>query len=201
MKPSERRALEAEKRAAREAAEREKELTGIDSSFLQDEEKKEKTVKGDGLHREGFFSSHVRLITFIICMTLILTVLGPWGVDMLVDMSRKEVFGENKDDGTDMTEEVVLALAEKGYSVSWEDLEDYNHADLSYEFKDQHTGKKGVKYIREYTLGDMVVLRVEGYSLLESPNMMRLIDYRSGKRNDDIRKGGVTEFFAGIDKN
>ena len=70
MKPSERRALEAEKRAQKEAEQREREL-------LKGSSKWDSVDTDDGKPRkESFFQNHVKLITFVICATLILTVLG-----------------------------------------------------------------------------------------------------------------------------
>ena len=103
MRPSERRALEAEKKAQKEAAAREKVLekqaqkvekikAKIDAEptdYTADESERvnmdaeyrklpeeEIEVKGDGYHRESFFGNHVRLITFIITAALVLTVLA-----------------------------------------------------------------------------------------------------------------------------
>ena len=208
MKPSERRALEAEKRAMREAADREREheerakkaerkrsASGADGEQLNanadfyklPEEKIE--VKGDGHHREGFFQSHVRLITFIITVTLLLTVIGPWGIDKLVDATREEVFGKDVEDKTNLTLSAVVLLSEMGYDMSWSSLEKFNYTDYSFEKEGKTT------YLREYEIeGTSLVLRVGGPSLTSSPDYVRLIDYFNGESVDDIRKESITAF-------
>lgn len=238
MKPSERRALEAEKRAQKEAEQREKlleakskrqekassytagsatppreERINSDAQYkkLPEEEIK---VSGDGYHRESFFSRHVKLITFIICMTLILTVIGPWGVDRLVDKGREEVFGQEVVDRNDLSVEGVKLLANMGETITWDSFSKLNYVDYSFE-------KNGVNtQIREYPIeGTSLVLRVGGteigtmteYTVLgtnivlfrksnlklpETPEYVRLIDYASGEYVNDIRKDDVAVFLS-----
>ena len=234
MKPSEKRALDAEKRAQREAEQREKLLeaksrrqerdgspaapsteermnTNAAYKKLPEEEIK---VSGDGYHREGFFSRHVKLITFIICLTLILTVIGPWGVDRLVDKGREEVFGKEVDAKSYLSVNSVILLADLGESLTWDHLQNFHYVDYSYE-------KDGVTtHIREYDIeGTNLVLRVGGteegtiteygspgtgivlfrdydLSLPPSPEYVRLIDYSSGDYVDDIRKEDISAFLS-----
>lgn len=192
MKPSERRALEQEKRAQREAATREAELEKAsrvkneassigrqEPSYSKDEQ------KGDGYHREGFFSSHVRLITFIICMVLILTVLGPWGIDMLVQERRAEIFGEEVEAKKSLTADAVILLSDMSYDMTWDSLAAFTYTDFS----------DSDSFIREYEVADTgLVLRVGGATLKGSPEYVRLINYRTGEFIEDIRKEGVRDF-------
>lgn len=211
MKPSERRALEAEKRAEKEAAEREKLLAAKakrqsvndgrenpiddkrerrdDATYVKLPEE-EIEVKGDGYHRESFFGNHVRLITFIITAALVLTVLGPWGIDMLVNKSRSEW---NDVDGVtskiEMTLNDVRSLANKGDRLKWEDLADFNYDDYSFEKEGKQT------FIREYPVsGSILILRVGGSTDTGSPEYVRLINYSEGASIDDIRKEDVDVF-------
>jgi hypothetical protein len=208
LKPSERRALEAEKRAMREAADREREheerakkaerkrsASGADGEQLNanadfyklPEENIE--VKGDGHHREGFFQSHVRLITFIITVTLLLTVIGPWGIDKLVDATREEILGKDVENKTNLTLSAVVLLSDMGYDMGWSSLEKFNYTDYSFEKEGKTT------YLREYEIeGTSLVLRVGGPSLTSSPDYVRLIDYFNGESVDDIRKESITAF-------
>lgn len=204
MKPSERRAMEAEKRAMREAADREREhekrANRAERSRDDDEQinanadfyklaEEEIEVKGDGHHKEGFFQSHVRLITFIITVTLLLTVIGPWGIDKLVDATREEVFGKDVEDKTSLTLSAVVLLSEMGYDMGWSSLEKFNYTDYSFEKEGKTT------YLREYEIeGTTLVLRVGGSSLTSSPDYVRLIDYFNGESVDDIRKESITAF-------
>lgn len=209
MKPSERRALEAEQRAQREAEQREKLLEAKSKRQERPSEIEKETeriypqaayrklpeeeieVKGDGYHREGFFGSHVKLITFIVCMAVILTVLGPWGIDMLVDRGRQEIFGNEVENKQDLTVDGVKLLADMGDTVTWDSLRNLSYTDYSYE-------KEGkTNYIREYeVVGTPLVLRVGGTSLVASPDYVRLIDYESGDFVEDIRRDSVAAFLA-----
>ena len=146
MKPSEKRALDAEKRAQREAEQREKLLeakskrqeslaerrteeeservnTSADYKKLPEEEIE---VQGDGYHRESFFGRNVKLITFIVCMALILTVLGPGGVDMLVEKSRAQYVNDEIVNRIDLSVSGLELLADMGSTLSWDDLANLN---------------------------------------------------------------------------
>ena len=222
MKPSERRALEAEKRAQKEAEARERELEKqakkgggesdktstpvrapdnerIDvSAPYEKPEEEEIEVQGDGYHRESFFGSHVRLITFIISLTLVLTVLGPWGIDQLVSRKRNDYAGEDVLDKRNMTVEELIEIADKGMNMRWSDLKDFNYKDCSYNYKDKGTGKSGTYYIREYSISDDLVLKVHGYSVSGSPGYAQLILLRDdgSKLMEDIRTSSVRSFLS-----
>lgn len=215
MKPSERRALEAEKRAAKEALEREKALEkkandaqrydgsggGAESKSESEGErlntdaeyrkipKGDIEVKGDGYHREGFFGSHVRLITFIITLTLVLTVLGPWGIDMLVSRSRETWAGGNIEEGILMDADRVIALSEMGYTMTWKNLEGYSYEDSSYTKK----GKTTYNHKYNFEESEMLCLEVISSQDTGSPDIVRLIDYESGEYID-IREESAREF-------
>ena len=208
MKPSERRAMEAEKRAMREAADRERELEERAKRSRRDDDvdaseysrtstyaeytkpaEEEIEVSGDGYHREGFFQSHVRLITFIITVTLLLTVVGPWGIDKLVDSTREEIFGKDVETKSTLTLGAVQILSDMGENMGWSSLESFNYTDYSFEKE----GKKTI--VREYEIeGTTLVLRVGGSSLSSRPDYVRLIDYFNGESINDIRRESVTAF-------
>ncbi len=239
MKPSERRALEAEMRAQKEAEQREKlleakskrqesanhgavhnpatpsreEKMNSDAEYKKLPEE-EIIVKGDGYHRESFFGRHVKLITFIICLTLILTVIGPWGVDRMVDKGRQDIYGDEVVNKNDLSVNGVMLLAQMGETITWDSFSNLNYIDYSFEKNDVLT------QIREYPIeGTSLVLRVGGtetgkvieyklkgtnivlfrksdLKLSETPDYVRLIDYSSGEFIDDIRKDDVTVFLS-----
>lgn len=237
MKPSEKRALDAEKRAQREAEQREKLLEAKSRRQERDvssatrspatpstEERmnanaayrklpeEEIKVSGDGYHREGFFSRHVKLITFIICLTLILTVIGPWGIDRLVDKGREEVFGKEVDSKSYLSVNSVVLLADLGESLTWDHLQNFHYVDYSYE-KDGVTthireydiegtnlvlrvGGTEVGKITEYEIFGIVIFRDADLSLPQSPEYVRLIEYSSGDYVDDIRKEDISAFLS-----
>jgi hypothetical protein len=225
--------LEAEERARKEAEQREKLLEAkskrasnpetqnhyeserikSDAGYKKLPEEKI-VVKGDGYHKESFFGNHVKLITFIICAALIITVVGPWGLDRMVDKGREEVFGKEIENKTELSAAGVLLLADMGDSLTWEAFSNLSGVDYSYE-------KDGVKtHIYEYPVkGTGLYLRVGGsevgtvhefvitgtnivlfrranVKLPESPEYVRLIDYESGAYVNDIRKDDVRAFLA-----
>ena len=213
MKPSERRALEAEKRAQKEAAMREKELEAkaqyseminenntesgkraegeslnADAQYRQ-VPKGDIKVEGDGYHREGFFGSHVRLITFIIAFALVATVLGPWGIDMLVSKSREAWNGNESEDGAKLTVNHVIALSDMGYDMTWGSLKGFGYEDSSYTKK----GKTTYNYKYSFEESDSLCLEVIGSSNTGSPDIVRLIDYSSGEYIE-IRKESASAF-------
>lgn len=205
MKPSERRALEAEKRAQREAAEREKylekrsskkeepakeeqetERVNMNASYVKPPEE-EIEVKGDGYHRESFFGRNVKLITFIICMALILTVLGPWGIDMLVEKNRAQFVDNQINNKIALTVSGLELLADMGKSLTWDDLANLNCT----VFEDSKD------IVKEYPIeGTYLTLRVEGTSSSQYPEIVRLIHYDSGEYVNDIRTQSIDSLLA-----
>ena len=208
MKPSEKRALDAERRA-REAAEwREKELEKQAKKAAKKEgieyvpqKKQEPTdteridvnaeytklpegeieVKGDGYHRESFFSNHVRLIAFIVTAVVVLFVIGPAGYDLYLNfndyMNRSDAV-----EGKTMTAEHVIALAEKGNDLTWAELEKYEHT--------KHNNGKTLDIAID---GTSLSLYVERNGDSVYPDIVRLIDYTAGAYIYDIRYAETRE--------
>ena len=189
MKPSEKRALEAEKRAQKDAEQRESELLKGSSKWDSADTDDSKPRK------ESFFQNHVKLITFVICAVLILTVLGPWGVDRLVSKHRESIFGKEIDGKKDITVPEIVTLANKGEALTWKDFEKYNYTDLSYEYRDDITNKTRVEYQREYSVDGSLVVKVIGSSLNGSPSFVQLIYYgRDAEVINEIRGEDITDF-------
>lgn len=187
MKPSERRALEAEKRAQREAEVKERSLQS-DCGSADD---------GNSEKREGFFSKHVRIITFAICVVLILTVLGPWSIDRLVTKHRESIFGSDMSNKEDITPNDIVALARLGETLTWNDLNDFNYNDLSQDYLDEVTNKKRTEYRREYAVDGMLVVRVIGNSLSGRPASVQLLYYgKDAEVMNEIRGKDVTDFLT-----
>ena len=216
MKPSERRALDAE-RKAREAAEwREKELEkqakkqakkdgtpppppkkqetadtermNMDATYQKLPEK-EIEVKGDGYHRESFFSNHVQLIAFIVTTVVVLFVVGPLGYDIYLNIQDYRD-GVNDVQGKAMTGEDVVTLAKKGSGLTWSELVAYEHSSISDETIDISIAGTGI------------VLHVERAKDNGRPNIVRLIDYSTGRYINDIRKaseGEIRNFISSPD--
>ena len=203
MKPSERRALEAEKRARQAAEYREKELEKqakkeakkadtayqppvpekqpidterIDTSAtytkLPEEEIK---VKGDGYHRESFWSNNARIIAFIVTTVVVLFVVGPLGYDLYLNIG-DYLEDVNAVKGKAMTASDVLTLAEKGDNLTWNDL-------LAYE----HTSLDGGQTIEIAIDGANITLRAQKSGKNTVPDSVRLISYSNGTSVEDIR--------------
>lgn len=180
MKPSEKRAFEAEKRriaeerAASEMQEQEVTSTVTDTPQGSEDAKPYKPYK----RKEGFFQSHIRLITFIITATLVLTVLGPLGIDMLVAAKKDKVVNNKNDMGIT----TVYSIYDNADVIEWKNFRNFNYTDYSYD------AKNGEYYVREYPISNSrLVLKVGGSSLNPQPDYVYLIDYRSGEHIDVLK--------------
>lgn len=238
MRPSERRALEAEKRA-REAAEwHEKELRRqaelaekkarrearkasaassrspvsketFDPNKYDFEEGKKRVepdserintnasyqklpegeieVKGDGYHREGFFSRHVRLIGLIVGLTLAITVICPLGLDIYFTIKERQEIGTEVEGDRLITVEEIIKIAESKDPFTWDKL-----GKLEYRsFGDD---------VREYSIsGTEMVLRIEMGKESKYPTVVRVIHYTKGVFFSEVRGADIDKletFFA-----
>ena len=183
MKPSEKRALrEAKLKAAEQEAmsapapEKPAQEEAPQKENIQEENIQEENTSGAEhtpyVRKEGFFGAHIRLITFIITATLVLTVFGPLGVDMLV-ASKNNRGVTNLED---MSIDTVYTIHRNADVIEWKNLQKFNYSDYSYE-------NEGGKYlVREYPIADSrLVLKVGGPKLASKPEYIQLIDYRSGE--------------------
>ena len=189
MKPSEGRAIEAERAAQSEAEAKEKAILKGDSASGH-------TSDGEVPTREGFFSKNVRIITFAICAVLILTVLGPWSVDRLVEKQRESIFGSSKTNKENITVSDIIYLADLGDALAWSDFDKFNYTDFSYDYRDEATNKKKTEYIREYSVDGVLTVKVIGSSMKGSPACVQLICYREGAIIEDIRGADVRGFLT-----
>lgn len=178
MRPSEKRALAEEKARQKEAEKHESaEFSAKDEKTGAPSEKK--------VRKEGFFQSHVRLITFAVCMILMLTVLGPWGVDRYIESGR----GGNHvvDDKVDIDLESVYSISHSAGAITFKSLDGYNYTDLSYEVKN------GKYYVREYPIdGSALKLKIGAQSLSSQPDYIYLIDYRGGEYANIMKEDAET---------
>lgn len=174
MKPSEKRAFEAEKRRmAEERAAVEKQKQDAPSTVTDTPQCGEDAPPCKPYKRkEGFIQSHIRLITFIITAALVLTILGPLGIDMLVAAKKDKVVNNKKD--IDIT--TVYSIFDNATVIEWKNFRNFNYTDFSYD------AKNGEYYVREYPISNSsLVLKVGGSSLNTQPDYIYLIDYRSGE--------------------
>ena len=185
MKPSEIRAMrEAKLRESEEAAKREAEEAALreQKATLKSESSPESEMSYEPAstepqrvpykRKEGFFQAHVRLITFIITATLVMTVLGPLGIDMLVSSKNNKGVTNRKD----MEMSTVYLVHDNAAIIEWKNFDNFNYSDLSYEHQN------GRYIVREYPIANSrLVLKVGGPDSRVHPEYIQLIDYRSGQ--------------------
>ena len=191
MKPSEKRALEAEKRAKKEAetVEIEEKKTEAPKNYTDGTLRDERKSTGYK-RREGFFQSHIRLITFIITTALVVFVLGPLGIDTLV-ASKNDKIVNNKED---ISIETVYKIYDLYDSVHWGSFKNFNYTDYS----DSIDGV--TVYEREYPISNSrLVLKAGGSSLSDKPEYIYLIDYRTGTRID-LKKEDPRNYVKSMDQ-
>ena len=169
MKPSEKRALrEAKLRAEEQKLQR----TAPPTEETAKEESRPETEYVPYKRKEGFFQAHVRLITFIITATLVMTVLGPLGIDMLVASKNDKGVTDKKD----MAMSTVYLVHDNAAIIEWKNFDAFNYADLSYEHRN------GRYIVREYPIANSrLVLKVGGPDSRVHPEYIQLIDYTSGQ--------------------
>ena len=135
MKPSERRALMEEKERLRKeasaasAASAKESISSNESVSPEDlsdcdvksnhtvKNKKGKSVLDDGVEstrKEGFFQSNVKLITFIITVSLLFMVIGPFSVIRIVEMVEES---RHYKDGKAITVEEIKDIANAGAMI------------------------------------------------------------------------------------
>ena len=184
MKPSEIRAMrEAKLREAEEEARKKAEEVNSPKASAQVEDKPEalgalepeqkpEEERKPYKRKEGFFQAHVRLITFIITAALVMTVLGPLGIDMLVASKNNNSVTNLKD----MDIDTVYLIHDNAAGIEWKNFKNFNYTDYSYE------NSSGGYTVREYPIANSrLVLKVGGPSLKSFPEYIQLIDYRSGE--------------------
>ena len=169
MKPSEKRALrEAQMRAAEEEAKVAPMSEEPEAENTEDKKPEYRPYK----RKEGFFQAHVRLITFIITTLLVMTVLGPLGIDMLVASKNNKGVTNRKD----MEISTVYLVHDNAAIIEWKNFDKFNYTDLSYEHQN------GRYTVREYPIANSrLVLKVGGPDSRVHPEFIQLIDYTSGQ--------------------
>ncbi len=212
MKPSERRALEAEKRAQKLAEMHERELAkeakraesknrsgfGVENSVPRESRgidpeanykklpEEEIEVKGDGHHRESFFSNHAHLIAFILTTVVVLFVVGPLGYDIYLNVKDAQN-NVTQVDGKSMTLDDLDYIIGHSTEIKWSSFEKFNYADYGDD--------------REFAIeGTSLTLRVGKSKSSEYPEYIRLIDYKSGDFIKDVRKASAYEINEFVEK-
>ena len=193
MKPSERRAikeLKAQKMA--EEPHSAQEHGSGEPEINKDKPKKIKREKSildndvESMRKEGFFQSHVKLITFIICMVVFLSAATVIPLVHWLD-ERTVVRGD-----TPMTLEDVIAISSKKQYISWDDLEDYIHVDQSH------------GQTREYMFSvadtTYVLMATGPKSDKKYPDSVLLCDVENTSYVIDLTVDNIQQYLAGASK-
>ncbi len=198
MKPSEKRALRAQKAAEKTETEKlqEKEWTAenvaedevaldaeselrndtgaeaeeqyVWGSHKSETESKKKPYK----RKEGFFQSHIRLITFIVTTVVLILFLSPFAVDMIVKYRNDKIVNSIQDIDMDS----VFSIYDNSDVIEWKSFSNFNYTDLGYDTEN------GEYRVREYPISNSrLVLKVGGHSMSNRPEYVQLIDYRTGQ--------------------
>lgn len=163
MKPSERRALKAQKEAER--LQREQEPAPAEPKEELPEIKDKTEISQKPQKTENFFTNHARLIAFIVTSVLIITVFSPFAIDMFLESQKDK---NTVNDRKDMTLAHVYAIADNYGSITWRSFEQFNYTDMSRD--------DGKYYTREYPIADtLLVLQVGGRTLSGQPEYIYLI--------------------------
>ena len=193
MKPSEKRALrelEAQKKKEKQVSSA-VEHTEV-SNIKEDKPRKKKREKNilddnvESMRDEGFFQSHVKLITFIICMAVFL---GAVTVIPLVHWldERTVVRGE-----VEMTLDDVIAISSKKQYIRWDDLEKYIHVDQSH--------RQTREYMYAVSGTNYVLMATGPKSDKTYPDSVVLCDLDNTSYTIDLTVDNIQLYLAGANK-
>ena len=84
---------------------------------------------------ENFFTRHVKLLTFLVCMVLFFVFFGPWNIQRFVEWKKEQDALENR-----MPEAYIEHLIDIGSELQWSDFSHYQYKVIA----------EGYAYIREY---------------------------------------------------
>lgn len=176
MKPSERRALKAQK----EAEKLQNDQYAINEPIADNQQEQQQTKRRTP---KSFFSDNARLIAFIVTSFLIITVFSPFAVDMFLERQKdKGVVRDKKD----ITIEQVYAVADNIGSITWKSFESFNYTDRSRD--------DGKYYTREYPIADtLFVLQVGGKTMSGLPEYIYLISL-TDSQYVNVAKDNVRQF-------
>ncbi len=204
MKPSERRALMEEKNRMREEASATESISSNESDITEDladydiksnhtiKSKKGKNIIDDdsvSTRKEGFFQSNVKLITFIITVSLLFVLIGPFSIIRII-----EVVEENRHykDGATMTIEDIGGIAAHKTMISWSDFDGYG-------YEDQSTKKTKVREYYVAERGYFLVVRGSDKDGNYPDSVHFMYSDENGTTVIDLRTDNLKEFLATIE--
>ena len=194
MKPSEKRAL---REAKLKEAENSSDIDIISdpaadmTQNITAKDKKGKSIlDGDveSMRKESFFQNNVKLVTFIITVTLLFALIGPFSIIRIVKLVE-----ENKHvrDAEDITIAQIKQIAKSKPYITWSQFDGFNYEDQSTK----------TNTIREYTVkesGFSLVVRGEKSDTVYPDNVHLLYSDDNGTTFVDIRVNGIDGFLDAI---
>lgn len=194
MKPSEKRAL-------REAKLREAE-NAIDVDVISDpaadmtqnitaKDKKGKSILDDdveSMRKESFFQNNVKLVTFIITVTLLFALIGPFSVIRIVKLVEEN---RHVRDAEDITIAQIKQIAKSKPYITWSQFEGFNYEDQSTK----------TNTVREYSVkeaGFSLIVRGAKNDTVYPDNVHLLYSDDNGTTFVDIRVNGIDGFLEAI---
>ena len=194
MKPSEKRAL---KEAKLKEAE-----SNIDSEIITDpaadmsqnitaKNKKGKSILDDdveSMRKESFFQNNVKLITFIVTVTLLFALIGPFSVIRIIKIVEES---RHVRDAEDITIAEIKQIAKSKPYITWSQFEGYN-------YEDQSTKTTTVREYMVKEKGFSLVVRGEKSDTVYPDNVHLLYSDDNGTTFIDIRKDNINGFIEAI---
>ncbi len=111
---------------------------GFKKSREQSEDKPRRKQEIDTAGQtETFWSANAKLITFIVCMVVLLATIGPWSVFHIVKWYEAR---EEEQNEVLITQEQLDALIAKGSALNWVDFDGYSYEVVA----------EDIAYIRRY---------------------------------------------------
>ena len=141
---------------------------------------------------ETFWTRNVRLITFLICITVFLAIFGPWSIHRIY-----QYVTEQADSRTEMTVSDLYALARSPQTVRPSDLDRFIGEVGSNELD-------GIRYsVYQIDIGDRYFLMASFETRTARPYYMTLTDIRTQESLDLLKDSKKLEEFlsAGTQQN
>ena len=117
----------------------------------EDIPKKKQIVVDTAGHTENFFTNHVKLITFLVCIAIFLALFGPFSVFRI-----KEWVQAKQNEEVLLTEADVARLVDKGGALRWSDFDGYTGkqvGQVGYTYKYDVQGGKSFLYVSSAAKG------------------------------------------------
>ena len=124
---------------------------------------------------ETFWTANVKLITFIVCMAVLLATIGPWSVFQIVKWYEAREAEQNE---VPVTQEQLDALVAKGDRLSWVDFDGFTYEVIA----------EDIAYIRKYPgENDRFYLLVTSSGSTAPIESVLLVDVENGHEQTELK--------------